>query len=231
MIAAFIPARGGSKRLPGKNIKLFDGKPLLYYSIQIGREAPSIDRVIVSTDSEEISDVAASFGAEIIRRPDELAGDTATTGAAARHTVETLKSRGGSLEALVTLQPTNPLRTVEMVEAAIVLFKQHPETDSVISVSHDERKSGRIVEDRFTPDYAPGTRSQDMPQKYFENGLVYVSRAEMVVRDSDVFGSRIVPMITPPLFAMGDIDTQVDFDVAETLLRRFREKFPASFSR
>ena len=104
MVVALIPARGGSKRLPGKNVRLFGGRPLIAYSIALARSVAGIDRCVISTDDEEIAAIARHWGAEVIARPPELATDTATTAAAARHALAHIVQGGAVPRALVTLQ-------------------------------------------------------------------------------------------------------------------------------
>ncbi len=225
MILAFIPARGASKRLPRKNLKLFDGHPLISHSIAVAKKVKAIDRCVVSTEDPEIARVALSYGAEVIDRPETLADDFATTASVAKHAIEQLINQNEKPDVLVTLQPTNPLRPVSLVEKAIELFESYTNTDSVISVTKSDRKLGAIKDDYFIPDYPVGTRSQDMPATYFENGLIYVSKPELVTDKCDLFGKRILPLITEPLYSKGDIDTKLDFEIAEFLFRKYREHF------
>lgn len=223
-VLAFIPARGGSKRLPGKNILPFAGKPLIHYSIALARASQFVDRLVVSTDDADIERVAVAHGAEVIRRPSELATDHAPTAAAIRHAVLALRETGYFPDLVVTLQPTNPLRTVALLDRAITLFLENtPAVDSVITVSPNHHKFGTISGQRFLPqNYTPGSRSQDLNPLYFENGLIYVCGADLIVEREDTFGQRILPLITDDLFSWGDIDTLVDFQITEFLYREYR---------
>lgn len=225
MILAFIPARGASKRLPRKNLKLLDGHPLISYSIAIAKKVKVIDRCVVSTEDPEIARVALLYGAEVINRPETLADDFATTASVAKHALEQLIKRNEKPDILVTLQPTNPLRPVSLVDKAIELFEYHKNIDSVISVTKSDRKLGLIKDGYFMPDYRVGMRSQDMPAAYFENGLIYVSKPELVINKCDLFGERILPLITEPLYSNGDIDSKLDFEIAEFLFQKYREHF------
>jgi len=223
-VVAFIPARGGSKRLPRKNVRLFAGAPLLVHSIALARMIPAIDRILVSTDDPETAEIARGAGAEVVVRPAELSHDRATTASAVKHALETAYTERELPLGVVTLQPNCPLRSPALVRRAIELFvEQSP--DSVVSVTESHHKLGVIERGLFRPSYRTGTRSQDLDSRYFENGVVYVSRPEMVVNREDLFGERIVPLITEPLFALGDIDTALDFEVAEFLFRAHRERF------
>ena len=221
---ALIPARGGSKRLPRKNLLTFSGQPLIYHSIALARSIAQIGRCVVSTEDREIADVARQCGADVIERPVELADDRASTASVATHALATLASAGAMPEILVLLQPNCPLRPRSLVERALIALEES-DADSVISVSEDHRKVGTLSRDFFKPEYAPGTRSQDMAARYFENGVVYVTWAKTVMRTGSVFGERIRAIVTDPLYALGDIDTALDFAVAEYLFQTYRSHF------
>ncbi|HEY2798072.1 MAG TPA: acylneuraminate cytidylyltransferase family protein [Thermoanaerobaculia bacterium] len=223
MIVALVPARGGSKRLPRKNIRPLAGRPLLAHSIAAARSAPEVTRCVVSTDDAEIAAVAREYGAEVLMRPAELAGDTATTASVAQHAVERLGA-GARGDVLVTLQPTCPLRPPTLVSEALALFRGG-DYDAVVSVTKSQEKVGGIDGGLFAPAYAVGVRSQDLPPVYFENGLVYVSRADMVLGGGDLFGKRTAALVVDPLYARADIDTELDFEIAEFLLQRYRSRF------
>jgi CMP-N-acetylneuraminic acid synthetase len=219
---AVIPARGGSKRLPKKNILPFAGSPLICHSIALARSLSIIDRVCVSTDDAETARIAREAGAEIVTRPPELATDCSTTASAIRHALLALAARGA--EAVITLQPNCPLRTAEIVTGAVELFHRE-KPDSVVGVTKSHHKLGPIENGRFLPAYRPGMRSQDMAEQYFENGVIYVSRAAMVIEGEELFGSHIAPLVIDPLYALGDIDTLLDFQVAEFLFTTYRDRF------
>lgn len=221
---AFIPARGGSKRLPRKNIALFAGKPLIYYSIALAKSFPQVERCVVSTEDDEIAAIALSLGAEVIRRPMELAADTAPTASAARHVLQTLAGEQYFPDAFITLQPTCPLRPHELLLQAIELFYSH-HPDSVLTVSRNHHKLGEIKQDFFAPYYLPGTRSQDMPSTFYENGLIYVTKPSLIMENEDLFGQRMFPLLTEPLYSMGDIDSALDFEIAEFLFQKYRQHF------
>ena len=224
MMIAVIPARGGSKRLPKKNILPFAGSPLICHTIALARSLDVIDRVCVSTDDPEIAAIAGDAGAEIVIRPAELATDRSTTASAIRHALTSLADSGPSAEGVITLQPNCPLRTAQIVTDAVQLFRRE-KPDSVVGVTKSHHKLGPIEDGRFMPAYRPGMRSQDMADQYFENGVIYVSRAEMVVTREELFGNHIAPLILEPLYALGDIDTMLDFQVAEFLFTQYRERF------
>jgi CMP-N-acetylneuraminic acid synthetase len=224
MTVAFIPARGGSKRLPGKNLRPLGGHPLIAHSIAAAKSCAGIDRCVVSTDDDQIAAVAEAYGAMVIRRPSELATDVASTASVAAHVLDRLADKGVTPDAIVTLQPTCPLRPQSLIESALALFAEQ-RADSVVSVTRSAEKLGVIEDGWFVPRYPVGIRSQDMRPEYFENGLVYVSRGDVVARTGHLFGERVRPLIVDPLYAMVDIDTELDFLIAELLYARYPERF------
>jgi N-acylneuraminate cytidylyltransferase len=224
MIIALIPARGGSKRLPRKNVLPFAGRPLIQHSIDVGLAAADIDGCYVSTEDPEIAEAAVAGGAEVITRPPELASDHATTASVAQHAVSFLEEAGLAPSAVVTLQPTCPLRPLWVVDQAIARFRAG-DVDSVVTVTRSHAKLGGIEDGLFVPEYRPGTRSQDLPERYFENGVVYVSDAAMLRDRGEFFGERMAALELDPLYAMGDIDTGLDFQVAEFLFRAYYDQF------
>jgi N-acylneuraminate cytidylyltransferase len=219
-VVAFIPARGGSRRLPGKNLRVLAGRPLLTHAVELARAVDGIDRCIVSTDDSDIAAIARAAGAEVIARPAALSGDDATTASAACHLLEAMVCAGDNPSILVTLQPTCPLRTPALVEEALALFRVH-RPDTVVSISPAPAKQGTLQDGVFVPSYRPGTRSQDLEPLYVENGLVYVSDAATVLATGDLFTPRLRGLVCDGILAHGDIDTESDFAVTELLYRTF----------
>jgi N-acylneuraminate cytidylyltransferase len=227
---AIIPARGGSKRLPGKNLRSFAGVPLIAHSIWQARQVPAIRGCFVSTDDDAIAAAAREWGAEVVERPDELAGDTVATGPVLQHALREIAKRTAMPDAVVLLQATNPLRPLALIEQALRKFESM-DVDCVMTVTKSHHKLGRIASGLFVPQYVPGTRSQDLEPSYYENGLVYVTRSGVVLDRADVFGARIAPLETDALYALGDIDTLVDAQLAEFLFQQYRERFSAPESK
>ncbi len=212
---AVIPARGGSKRLPRKNLVSLGGRPLVVHSIDYALAHPSIDAVYVSTDDLDIAEVARSVGAEVIDRPQELSGDHATTSAAVRHALgQVAASR--RVDVVVTLQPTSPLRLPGWLDECLARLED-PSVDSAITVSASPLKVGTLTDGVFTPRYELETRSQDLTPLYAENGLLYVTRSRCVATGS-VFGQRIAGVVVDHPFGMVDIDHEADLALAEALL-------------
>lgn len=223
---AVIPARGGSKRLPAKNIKAFAGAPLIAHTIAQAQACPEIERLIVSTDDAAIRRTAARFGAEVLLRPPQLATDTATTAVAIQHVVQQLYDTENYLpEGVMTLQVTNPLRQKGMLTQAVEAFRKNPDASALMGVSENEHKLGQIEGGYFKASlYQTGQRSQDLESLYYENGLVYISQTQKLLEEGELFGDKIVPFLVPNWCSLGDIDTAADFEVAEALFQAFRDR-------
>ena len=221
---AFIPARGGSKRLPGKNLKSFLGNPLLYYSIDFAKKANLFEEIVLSSDEITILSYGKQQGINAMQRPPELSGDHATTASAATFTLQQAEEASGqTFDFFVTLQPTNPLRSLKILTKALTILSTGT-YDSVITVSKNHKKFGTIDNNQFTAaNYSPGQRSQDVKELYFENGMLYCTRCELV-RKGELFGEKVYPLITDDVFGMIDIDTQFDFEVAELLYNQYHHK-------
>ncbi|WP_299781929.1 acylneuraminate cytidylyltransferase family protein [uncultured Formosa sp.] len=214
---AIIPARGGSKRLPNKNILDLGGLPLVVHSIQYALNQPEIDTVCVSTDDETIKKIALEYGALVIDRPKPLSGDLEPTITAVQHVLGELND--DTIETVVLLQPTNPLRPSTLFEDLFVQYKTKKYA-SVFTVTRNHDKLGKIVNNTFVPfNYTPGQRSQDLEPLYYENGLLYITSAS-AIRDGYVMTEDALPFIVSHPYAKVDIDTQEDFDYAEFLLRK-----------
>lgn len=217
---AIIPARGGSKRFPGKNIVDFCGKPLIAHSIIYAlNNTDIIDKVIVSTDSFEIATIAKEYGAEVIERPKELSGDLTPTAEVVQHVVEKLSD---NVENIFLLQPTNPLRPTDMLVKAYEKYKSANQK-SLFTVSRSLRKFGKLKEGLFIPEnYSYGQRSQDMEQLYFENGLLYISHIDNI-KGNKFIDENAIPFEISHVFGDVDIDTREDLYYAEFLMQKFNE--------
>jgi N-acylneuraminate cytidylyltransferase len=226
-IVCIIPARGKSKRLPGKNILNFLGKPLIAHSIITAKQSKYIDSVYVTTDDDDIAKVSKQFGAIVIKRPDELSGDNAPTITAVKHALLSPQVANLKAFAVILLQPTSPLRPDNLVDNMIEAFmsSQH-EIDSLITVSENRHKIGSIEGGIFKPlTYAPGQRSQDMAPYYYENGLVYITKTNVIIEQDDIFGKKIKTFIVSSPFADIDIDTREDFDWAEFVGKKYLNNY------
>ena len=226
-ILAIIPARGGSKGLPGKNVRPLAGKPLIAHTVELAKRCPSLTRTVVSTDSEEIAKAAQTAKGDVPwLRPAELATDTATTAGVVKHALQACeKEEGKPYDSIVVLQATSPLRTVGDVEGAIKLF-QSSKAPAVISVCEFEHPLSWAVlvgdDDALTPhpaaakvDYTQGRQS--LAKVYRFNGAVYVYSREVALaaRGGMVAGARAYVM---PVERSVDIDTLADFKIVEALM-------------
>lgn len=213
MTVAIIPARGGSKRLPGKNLMPLGGIPLIAHSIRYVLANPSIiDRVVVTTDDPQIKAVALEYGAEVIDRPEAISGDFEPTVSAVQHVLES----GFFADTIVLLQPTNPLRPENLLTESMEKFSSAGR-QSLFTVSRNSHKFGTIDADRFTPyNYTPGQRSQDLEPLYFENGLLYITASD-AIRKGEIITGDAFPLICDHVFSAVDIDTAEDFEYAEYL--------------
>ncbi len=225
-VLGIIPARGGSKGVPRKNIRPLAGKPLILWTIEAALRAQTISRTVVSTDDDEIAQVALAAGAEVIRRPAELAQDTSPTEPAMFHVLQVLKDREGyEPDAVALLQCTSPLRGASIIDEGV---RKLLETgcDAVMTVTPVQHwyLAGRIRdEDVFMPeyDYQNRPRSQDMEEKYRENGALYVTRIDAFYKYRNRLGGQVRVIIMDPVRSI-DIDTWEDFRLAEEVLQGIR---------
>lgn len=219
---AVIPARGGSKRFPGKNIAPLKRKPLIAYSIEYAKESGVIEHIYVSTDSEEISAVSEQFGAEVMPRSADLAGDFVPTADVLTDVAETLIKRGIEFDAFVLLQPTNPLRPKGLLNEAMQIMDSG-KYDSLCTVTRCDKKLGKIVENQFVPwNYKFGQRSQDLEPLYYENGLLYIIRKDLLLQGR-IFGDTMYPLVVDHPYGEVDIDTKEDMAYAEYMLNVYGE--------
>jgi CMP-N-acetylneuraminic acid synthetase len=230
---AIIPARGGSKRLPNKNVLLLGGIPLIVHSILYAQKNSAIiDEIYVSTNDETIKRIALLHGVKVIDRPESLSGDLEPTVTALKHVLESIDDE---VENIVLLQPTNPLRPENLLKEAFETY-QKQNFDSLFTVSRNHQKLGKIKNNQFLPyNYQIGQRSQDLEPLYFENGLLYISKASLILPldlarpersrrardDSKIISEKAFPFEVNSIFATVDIDTQEDLDYAEYLLMKF----------
>lgn len=214
---AIIPARGGSKRLPGKNIRLLGGIPLIVHSIRYAQQHPFIEAVYVSTDDAEIKAEALAHGAKVVDRPENLSGDFEPTVSALKHVLEVV---GAGVDNVILLQVTNPLRPDTLLKEAFLKYEEG-KYDSLFTVTRNHQKFGKIANDKFLPfNYEIGQRSQDLEPLYFENGLLYISKAELILSDS-ILSENAYPMVVNHPYANVDIDTREDFEYAEYLVDKW----------
>jgi len=222
-VLAIIPARGGSKGIPRKNIRLVADKPLLAHSIEHARHARSVTRVVVSTDDSQIAQVAQAYGAEVVDRPAELSGDTASSESALIHVLETLHaSEGYTPDLVVFLQATSPVRKPTDIDHALEQLLQQ-EADSLLSViAHhrfvwrkDAHEAGLPM--NYDPRHRP--RRQDLIPEYAESGSIYILKPSVLAQYQSRLGGKIA-LYEMDYWAGFDIDTEEDLALCDWIIRQ-----------
>lgn len=216
---AIIPARGGSKRFPRKNLAILAGKPLLAHTIEAALACEDIERSIVSTDDPEIAEVAKQLGAEVCRRPSELASDTASPESVVQHVLNEFLDTFP--ETIVYLQPTSPLRTAQDIHACLEIFKKRgaKSTYSVTETEHHPYKNFRIENNCLVPFHDAASLSankQVLPKVFRQNGAIYVLSAESFRKENSFF---LTPAVSYEMSTEQsvDIDTELDLKLCELL--------------
>lgn len=227
-VLGLIPARGGSKGVPRKNIRLLQGKPLLAYTAESALQAKTLTRVILSTEDEEIAETGRNYGLDVpFMRPLELAQDSTPSLAVVRHALLTLKEQGENFEAVCLLQPTNPLRRAKDIDDCIELFIR-ARADSVISVlpvPHEYNPKWVFWQDDdgkmslSTGDSEIIPRRQDLPRAFHRDGTVYVTRSEIIINRQSLYGDNVQGFEMSPEFSV-NIDTEEDWQAIEKRIRR-----------
>lgn len=221
-ILAIIPARGGSKGLPRKNIRQLNGKPLICYAIDEAMKSKFIDSILVTTDESEIAEISKKAGAEVIIRPPALAQDESPVIDAIFHALDNIK--GEKPDFIVLLQPTSPLREASDIDGAIQLFLDG-RCDSLMSVCLAEHspywyyniKNGLMTplfDERFLE-----IRRQELPPAYRLNGAIYIISPETLRKHKSFYCNRTLPFVMTAKSSI-DIDEEIDFQIAELLMRQ-----------
>lgn len=227
---AFIFARGGSKGLPRKNILPLAGKPLLHWSIDTAKAVPVIERIFVSTDDEEIAELAKCAGAEVIDRPKELASDTAPEWLSWQHAVEWVEKKYGAFSVFISLPATSPLRDVADVEAAINKL-QSTCADICITVTPSDRSPYFNMIKRTSDDLVElvvaseekVSRRQDAPEVFDITTVAYATTPTFIRQKNGVMAGKVTSICVPRERAV-DIDTQIDFEFAQLLANKSEKK-------
>ena len=224
MILAIIPARSGSKSVKDKNIKPLNGRPLMAYSIKAAKACKLIQKTVVSSDSSKYLNLAEFYGADIIKRPGELASDETPMLAVLKHAVEEVEKKGDRVEVVVLLDPTSPLRLVSDIEKCLKLLKSG--TKSVVTVTEAEHNpyfvmtaiqdNGFIKYPLFKTDNKL-TRRQEAPKVYRINAGVYAIKRDVLMKDK-IFTDKTRAVVIPEE-RTSHIDTTLDFKFTEFLLK------------
>lgn len=223
-ILGFIPARAGSKGLPGKNIRPLAGKPLIAYTIEAARRSGVFDYLLVSTDGEDIAEIARHAGADVpFMRPSNLATDTARGIDVLHHAMSWLEDRGKKFDCVMILQPTSPLRTAEDIIASLdLLVKRNAEAIvSVCEVEHHPWWSNTLPENLCMKNFfKPGipVNRQELPEYYRFNGAIYLALWDFIRERENWFGSDTFAYVMPRQRSV-DIDEEMDFLLAELILK------------
>jgi len=229
-ILAFIPARAGSKRIAGKNIKPLNGKPLIAYTIEAAKKSRHINRIVVSTDSEEIAAVSKQYGAEVpFLRPESIAQSNSTEMQFFQHALDWLENNEKYVpDIIVLLYPTSPFRKTESIDNAIEKMLEHPEADSLRSVKLCSEHPYKmwVTEDGYLK---PFVKDKDLnihtlsyhllPTVYIQNASIYITKPTTIKNKKSPTGDRIVPFIMDEMESF-DINTPFDFEYAETILQK-----------
>jgi len=216
---AIIPARGGSKRLPRKNVLDLCGKPLIAWSIEAGLKSHYIDKVVVTSDDDEILDISKKYGADTIKRPDELASDTSTTFDAIKHTIDNLNS----YDYVVLLQPTSPLRDEKHIDEAIE-FLEKKKAEAIVSVCEMEHSPlwSNTLDDSlsmkgFLRDEVLNKRSQDLEKYYRLNGAIYICKIKKLLEEKSFFFKGDIFAYVMDRKSSIDIDEEIDYELAKII--------------
>jgi CMP-N-acetylneuraminic acid synthetase len=229
-ILGVITARGGSKRIPKKNIKELLGKPLIYYTIKAALDSRLMTKVILSSDDDEIIGIGKDMGVEVpFKRPRELADGTTPTIEVLIHAVNYVEKKQGFYpDIIVVLEPTSPLRTTEDIDKAL---EKHITTDadsvvSVVKTDHWHPIRAKKIENDVLCDYCleekEGVRRQDLPPAYFRDGAFYSVKRDVLMKEHRLYGKVTRPYIMPPERSI-DINSELDFKIAELLMNEERK--------
>lgn len=231
MKVAIIPARGGSKRIPNKNIKLFLGEPIISYSIKAAQRCGLFDKIVVSTDSSAIADVAQSYNAEVpFFRTRELSDDTTPLSPVIKNAIELIQETTGSIEYACCILPTAPMIQASLIKKGLACLGRTPIgcVASVTSFAHPVLRSFLIDETGLLMNISRGYeslqipnfesyRSNDLPQAYHDAGQFYWLDAQWFLQDSDIFSLDNAMPIVVPRYLVQDIDTPEDWLTAEII--------------
>ena len=222
---AFIFARGGSKGVPGKNIKDICGKPLIAYSIEIAQAINRIDKIFVSTEDDNIASISKKYGASIIPRPSNLAQDDSSEWLAWQHAIRWLEDKDDKFDIFLSLPTTSPLRKTKDVISCLDCLNES--SDAVITMAKASHSPwfNMVQQDRdgyvkvLMENDKTFVRRQEVPKAYDMTTVAYVARPEYIINSKSIFDGQVKAVIVPPERAI-DIDTELDFLLAELLLKK-----------
>lgn len=227
---ALIPARGGSKRLPGKNRRLLGGKPLVAYPIEAATRSGCFDKIVVSTDSDQIAEIANKYSGVVVdERPEELATDTATIRDVALELMQRYETNSEPYDVIAIMLPTAPFVASKDIRRGMKFLSDNEDVNSVISVMEYDfpPQKGSIIDPNGllhpvwpnSPFYTGNTRTQDQFPVYHENGCFFICRWKNLIRDKSYYIGK-VKAYTMPKKGYVDIDTEIDFMYAQFLIEK-----------
>jgi len=223
-VLAIIPARGGSKGVPRKNLKLLGNKPLIAHTIETALKCEAITHLITTSDDDEILQLAESYGSMIIKRPPELAMDETKMPPVVTHVIESMREQSVEYDTIILLQPTCPFRLAEDIDEALGMI-ENGHTDSVISVcevgDHHPARMYQINEgglNAFMPEWEKENR-QNLPNLYHRNGVIYALKRALFEEKQTFFIDNSKPLVIPSERAI-NIDEPFDFTIAELLANK-----------
>jgi len=222
-VLSIIPARGGSKGFPGKNIADLAGKPLITWTIEASLSSKYITKTVVSSDDDEILDISRNYGADTIKRPDDLASDTASSESVVKHTVDSLASNMERFDVLILLQPTSPLRTsVDIDNAMDIMFNS--DATAVISVCEFDNKILKTFKENsdgflegITNNDFPFMRRQNLPRVFMPNGAIYIINTTVFLENYSLLTTKTKNYLMSKSKSL-DIDTHSDLNYANKVL-------------
>lgn len=227
-ILGLIPARGGSKGVPQKNIRMVDGKPLIHYSIEAAQSSKLLNTFVVDTDDERIEKIASQAGAIVIKRPSELAQDNSSVVDVAIRVINHFKNEGINFDIIVLLQPTSPIKTATNIDEAINLLLTDNDTEGVISVvamedTHPARMY-RLEQEQLIPlDKSVETkRRQELEPVYYRNGCIYAIKVEALMQQKTFMPLHKKGYIMPGAW-LANIDDERDLIITEALVKAWKE--------
>lgn len=230
-VLGVIPARGGSKGVPRKNLRPVAGEPLIAHAIRAARDSKLLSAFLTTTDDDEIAEVAAGCGSPVVRRPPDLADDDTPIVESILHALALAEEEAGeSYDAVVLLQPPSPIRTGQDIDAAIEILEGDPEAEAVISVVPTEddhparmyRMDARGELEPFWPDLETAQR-QDLPVLYYRNGAIYAVRRSVLIEKRSVMGDRKRPYVMSR-DRLANVDEERDLVIADAMVRWLRER-------
>jgi CMP-N-acetylneuraminic acid synthetase len=216
-ILAVVPARGGSKGVPRKNIRLLGEEPLIGYTLKTAMSVGMIDDLIVSTDNNDISIVADRYGVEVLHRPSELATDNSSTESVIIHVLDKMSKDGRNYDIVLVLEPTSPFRSIETIVKTIKLFASK-DIESVLAVRETRENIGDIIDNIFVPidPKAPRRRQLRKPM-YIESSTIYAVRTNYLLKYKTLVSDRWTPILVTKDESI-DINTEHDFRIAESYI-------------